>query len=264
MLTNILPGLRELRAPLVAGSLLLASLYLLLVESAEPALQPNQVDPRLLSLHELIGRHGWFVVAAIGAYLVGSIYMGLRNIAIRGIASRMVPRVTRESYQREGGQAKWEAILAPFSRPSVRRLGLVLSDQHDEELARQLCRDIIFGGGKRLLVANKELFGEYDRLQSEADFRDAATGPALLFAALAIVNLHLSFTVGLAMVSALLAVGFALFCQGRALDREAYSLHGHAVADGVVSTASLESRQRELEDRRPAHDLGSDTERSEE
>ena len=73
MLMNLLPGLRDLRAPLAAGYLWLIGLWLLLVDAVPSRSKATGVVAHVYTLTHDLG-HG-VVLAAISfaAYLVGSI-----------------------------------------------------------------------------------------------------------------------------------------------------------------------------------------------
>jgi len=111
---------------------------------------------------------------------------------------------------------------------------------YQEDQAFQLARSVILSGGKRMLVSAKDLYIEHDRLQSEAEFRDAIGLPGLCALALVLWNLKLTIPTEISALAVGALLYVVLFIQARALDREAYSMHGHAVADGMVSTSRLD------------------------
>lgn len=80
MLGNVLPGLRELRAPLAAGYLWLLFAWLVWGDEL-PTSKEVRSDPALDRLYELepvISSIGLAVVASVAAYMVGSIVMTCR------------------------------------------------------------------------------------------------------------------------------------------------------------------------------------------
>lgn len=258
VLSAVLPGLRSLRSSFVAGSLLLASLYVLLSDSVRESTNRGSVGHGLASLSDEIGDHGWLAVAGVGAYLLGSMYVLGRNLLLRNLSADALPKLTSSENLYEQRSTAWRSLTSPFSRPSLRRLGLMRESTYDPELARGVCLDIIFGGGKRLLVANKDLFDEYDRLVGEAEFRDAVTGPGLAFIAIVLFNTHLPIWLDVLACAGAVMIAIVLFFHARALDREANSMYAHAVADGYVSTAVLDQpdkpgRRRRTPTRRPAN-----------
>jgi hypothetical protein len=88
MLSAILPGLRQVRAPLVAGALILGSLYILLQPLYESSLADDQRKDGLAALDAQLGSGGWAVVISITAYLVGATFVGLRNTIVSRSAKR--------------------------------------------------------------------------------------------------------------------------------------------------------------------------------
>lgn len=111
---------------------------------------------------------------------------------------------------------------------------------HQTNFLWGVTRDILYGGGKRLLVANRDLCGEYDRLRSEAEFCDAVVVPGSLLLLLVLMNLQFSPYVEVLVFGGAVVLFAFLFHAARALDREALSMYAHAVADGVVSTQTLD------------------------
>ena len=244
MLTSLLPGIRDLRAPLTAGSLLLACSFVLLEGTAGRLTREDRLGPGLVALDDRLGDRGWLVVTGVAAYLVGSVFVSGRNSLVRQLAARSLPGMTTTDYLHRK-QTAWESVIAPFSRPSLRRLGVLHGPDHDPVLAQRVCVDILFGGGKRLLVANKDLYGEYDRLTAEAEFRDAVTLPGLAFVAIVLANIEGTVATEVALASFGLLVGLILTAQARGLDRQANSMYAHAVADGIVSTAVLDQPDKD-------------------
>jgi hypothetical protein len=91
MLTNVLPGLRELRAPLAAGYLWLVFAWM--VWGGE---LPNKDDPKaapleqLYKLEPIISTIGLAVVASVAAYVLGSIVIDVQTAIGRGAAQLSV------------------------------------------------------------------------------------------------------------------------------------------------------------------------------
>lgn len=238
MLGILIPGVREVRAPLVAGTLLLVSAYLLLFDSADSVFAENRVSPGLQSMYDLLGRTGLLVAGAIVAYLVGTVLTRLVTRRVRQRQVALVPKVAASSYLTAPTKPRLLAFQAPFSRPSLTRI-CRLCQQRDVP-AETVLGEIVLSGGKRLLAANRDLYSDYDRLQAEAEFRVAVVPPALLLSvAIALqVPAHPVVEMG-----AVLLVGVVCtFVVGDALAilREANSMYAHMVVDGVVSTPTLD------------------------
>ena len=80
MLTSLLPGLRQIRSPIASGWLLVASVYMLLASRVDEATDLNGgVGRGLVRLNDQLGTNGWTIVAAVAAYLIGSIYVSFTS-----------------------------------------------------------------------------------------------------------------------------------------------------------------------------------------
>jgi hypothetical protein len=184
------------------------------------------------------------VVAVVAAYLVGSAVMSLRDVAVRAAAAAMIPKVTSEAYlTADRKKSLVQSVFAPFSRPSLRRIHRLEAVQGDSDLTHRVCHDVIFGGGKRLLVAHSQAYDEYQRLKSEASFRDAVVVPGLALVMVGTLHTNVDAWLDTSAGGLAFCIGVVLTHQARALDREANSMHLHLVADGVVSTQTLDERE---------------------
>jgi hypothetical protein len=176
MLSNILPGIREVRAPFVAGFITLVALYLILDERIAILTGPS-ADNSIEAVRRLLGKSGRLAVAGIVTYLVGALIMqAMKQIKYR-TAYRLDSWVSKKynisEYARKP-RKDWSAmarLVIPFSRTSLARL--LSKCDSDRDLTNVVQFEIRRSGGKRLLVANKDLYLEYDRLQAEADLRRA-------------------------------------------------------------------------------------------
>lgn len=91
ILGNILPGLREIRAPVIAGYIWLLTLWV--------ALDPNihrrprqRVFGSIYDLHSDIGRAGVIVAVSVSAYLIGALSEGISDLFVsRLTATTAVP-----------------------------------------------------------------------------------------------------------------------------------------------------------------------------
>ncbi len=105
MLTNLLPGIRELRAPLAAGYIWLLTIWLI----AEPAIpekgEAQGVVASLYRLAEGLSPVGLGVVASFAAYLVGSLSTTVFGIS-RGRSLRKRPWLDPLSVQARGALAE--------------------------------------------------------------------------------------------------------------------------------------------------------------
>ena len=239
VLAALVPGLRDLRPPLTAGALVLVAGYLGLWDGAGGVAKQWHRSEKVQNLDDLLGSTGWLAVLAVVAYLIGAMFIAARSSIERQSAARLAGTVTSPTSLSQP-QSRFMSVFAPFSRPSLRRLGMMAGDTFDQQIAHELCIDIIFGGGKRLLVASPALYDEYERLESEAAFRDAAAIPGLAMLVTLVVELHLSFWSAMIVLALGLALSSMLFVNARQLSREARSMYAHAVCDGSVSTSTLD------------------------
>jgi hypothetical protein len=220
--------------------LLLASLYVLLESSVERMHDEARIGDGLQALSDQLGERGWALIAAIACYLLGSIYLTGCLTLFRGMALRNLLSITSEAYLDSEKVKRLENVRKPFSRTSVRRLGSLQGDRYDRATAQNVCVEILFGGGNRLLGVNRDLYDQYDRLKAEAEFRDAVATPSLLFVVVALFDLELSaFLEGVIFLLAVVAACL-LFYQARDLDRDANSMYAHAIADGLISSPYLD------------------------
>jgi hypothetical protein len=246
MLSNILPGIREVRAPFVAGFITLVALYLILDERIAILTGPS-ADNSIEAVRRLLGKSGRLAVAGIVTYLVGALIMqAMKQIKYR-TAYRLDSWVSKKynisEYARKP-RKDWSAmarLVIPFSRTSLARL--LSKCDSDRDLTNVVQFEIRRSGGKRLLVANKDLYLGYDRLQAEADLRRAAAWPGLVllvaligsFSSWPLWEISIGTTIGL-----IILLGLGL--DARVINLEANSMYAHAVADGIVSTAALDER----------------------
>lgn len=238
MLGILIPGVREVRAPLAAGTLLLVSAYLLLFDSASSVFTGDEVSPGLRSIYDLLGKTGLLLAGAIAAYLVGTVITRLTNQRMRLRQLALVPRIAAADYRTVERKPRRLAVQAPFSRPSLRRI-YRLCEQRDVP-AEMVLGEIVLSGGKRLLAVNRDLYADYDRFQSEAEFRLAVVPPALLLAVAVALQVPALLVVEVGAVALVAVLGGFVFLDALAIQRDANSMYAHTVADGVVSTPSLD------------------------
>jgi len=240
MLASLLPGFREVRAPFAAGSLLMAAAYVAAYDRLHDATTPEQLGGGVQSLVDLLGPRGRIAVAAVIAYLLGTVFVAVVRGAMRQAYVAMLKDITDPNYV-TGERRRLHQLAAPFSRPSlVRMAGFVAQDLDDEVPERLICMEIILGGGKRLLVKNKDLYLEWDRMQTEAEFRDAIVLPSLLLGVVCLSTVNWSGATKLSAVAALCVVLAVLWVHARRFDRESYSMYAHAVVDREVTTAAID------------------------
>jgi hypothetical protein len=103
-----------------------------------------------------------------------------------------------------------------------------------------LLREPLTDGGRRLMMVNLELFAEHDRLQAEAELRDALLVPAPILAVAVFLNSSLSAGVVAVTSTVLVVLLILLFVQARSLDRDAFSAVLYVVADHTIALPVLD------------------------
>jgi hypothetical protein len=168
VLAGLLPGLRELRAPLAAGYLWLLLLWLAFGDEFPSAgeVHPGPVE-RLYQLEPVISSLGLAVVASVGAYVVGSIAVDM-TVAIGRFFSSGLSKVGLGDY------------------------GLDRADAERREMAKV-----------RLLDESAALHAEVDRPDSEASFRLALWPPTLALVIYASASIDPLWIFGLVLPLAL-------------------------------------------------------------
>jgi hypothetical protein len=248
MLSSLLPGIRQLRAPFVAGVISMVAVYLLLDKQIDTLIQPSAADPGVETIVSLLGLGGRLAVGAIAAYLVGSLILQAIDY-IRYFEERFKGWMTKK-YNFVDWAAKseewtlWSRLAIPFSRSSLVRL--VARCEFDPNLIEAVQSDIRRGRGKgRLLVVSKDLYLEYDRLEAEAEFRRAVAWPGLILLVALVASLSWPiWAVWIGMITSLIVL-LGLAIHARIIQKDANSIYAHAVADDLVSTASLDALKDE-------------------
>lgn len=85
MLTNLLPGLRELRAPLSAGYLWIALIWLVLGPHIPPPSEAQGLTRRVLEFFQDVGAIGGGVALSFAAYLIGAVSQAMLDPLLRRI-----------------------------------------------------------------------------------------------------------------------------------------------------------------------------------
>jgi hypothetical protein len=237
VLTSLLPGIRQLRAPFVAGVLTLTALFLMCGGLIATLTQPGVASPALQRVLQLLGLKGQLVVGSILAYLIGTFVVGLTTYPLQLLNLRFLRSGWFWRTLEKPNLVSW--FFAPFTKASMDRLDMRCSS--DRELLTTVCEEIVKSKGERLLVKNRDLYVEYDRTLSEVDLRAALLGPGVLL--LIGVELNLAWPSWAKTTTGVLAFGIliATFLHSRVLEKLGHSMYAHAVADRLVSTPSLDA-----------------------
>jgi hypothetical protein len=279
VLASLLPGLRDLRAPLVAGTLLLFSVALFLTDSLDDASSASGRSNGLNDLVAWIGRPGLLAATLLASYLVGSILVGATRWVIRklnyrsiGVRCYRLHKVAVEEIPttselepgaatavaidvvRRRGRRRLLDLFFVFNRDSlISALALMLREaspgdvtalrNSDSSSLVEVLSETYRDGGRRLRLVSGDLHADYDRLQSEAELRDAMISCVPVAVLAVLLNLSLSTTTEIAIGLVTAALVATLFLQARQLDRGASSLLLGALTDGAFIVPALERRK---------------------
>jgi hypothetical protein len=214
MLASILPGIRDLRAPLVAGYTCLVSLWLFIAPEAK-APSGDGGFALVYRLGQFVGRAGVIAAASVIAYFLGTLLQQAGQI-FPTLWSRLAGRSSRVRvlYGRDPllnlippdimvqlGMETSRRLMRWLSRPPLFKVPEeILGPQRNKfrrmvreqffsrwDPAREFRRIVeeipLISGRMRELA--KERFDEFDRLRSEAEFREALT-PAVALLTIAL------------------------------------------------------------------------------
>jgi hypothetical protein len=97
VLSALLPGVRQVRGPLVAGYLWMLAIYLAF-GNVLPSKHTSDLVARLDRLADVVGPTGTALAASLTAYLIGSLLDGLLGAAVELIRRGLIPREERSSF----------------------------------------------------------------------------------------------------------------------------------------------------------------------
>lgn len=185
MLASLLPGLREVRTPLAVGYLWLLVMWLWFAGHV-PTERPtgDGFIPRVFDLLDLLGPAAVLAALSFVAFLLGALLTIptegrlMQRLFERMPTTSLDVRTTRDEYNQHVTR------LRDRAERSIRSLPPDEFDQADLDVARKS-----YAGAsdlrQRLLVVNQELYGEYDRLETESQFRLNLAPPLMTFGATA-------------------------------------------------------------------------------
>ena len=224
MLASLLPGLRDLRVPLTVGYLWLLTLWFWCY-GAIPTTRAEATGVVLeaIVLSDLLGPVAGVAAVSFAAYLIGSLVQLPDNVLERvwwvDTPDSRGTRIEYEEYLKEiGHQIETRSTGLHYMQYST------VSRDFDRALHATL--DTL---RPRLLVANQQLFGEYDRLAAEGDFRVNVCPPLLALGATAAASLALWWA------PLTVVIITALFWQGLRRRAQAVSVIQRAVLTETIT-----------------------------
>jgi hypothetical protein len=181
-LSNLLPGFRQLRAPLAAGYLWLLFIYL--VADLGDAHPTSGITKQIADLGDALSPVGVAAAAGFAAYLIGS----FSTWVARELVQLLVRTINPKTGASQGGlSSRGFAALDDLLTPRVARGELrTLADAG--RLAREILGELDLIK-TRLLGRDPELHGEIDRLHAEAEFRFALLLPLTAVAIVAVLGI---------------------------------------------------------------------------
>jgi len=182
VLANLLPGLRDVRAPLATGCIWLLTLWLLVEDRVPTPRKAHGVWASLYRLGELLGPAGVLAAGAFLAYLIGAM-LAVRVVVVNtkeapraarfwNAKSAFTPRVSRLAHDDLVGFLRDQGRVPP--KPETGPGGDPERERGERLVVNLAARDILGETRQlrtKLLIANYDLFNEYDRAVGEAEFR---------------------------------------------------------------------------------------------
>jgi glycosyltransferase involved in cell wall biosynthesis/uncharacterized protein YjbI with pentapeptide repeats len=259
MLASLLPGLRELRAPLAAGYLWLLSAFLLIAPHIPEESDASGIAKDLYSLRDAATAIGLGVAVSFVAFLIGTLSTGVLNPLLRSAPARIRrPRRRAAARPDRFSDRSWLALRglvvdslrevdAAIAETPVTVAGLV---RDEVPTARQGSRGLV---GRildavaneldlvktRLLGKEADLFSAADRHQAEADFRLAVIPPLLVLSVVIAVLAGVSW-ISLVAVALAIPVISGLWRQAFAADTAAAEVLVDALRLRRVESPTLE------------------------
>jgi hypothetical protein len=255
MLASFLPGLREVRTPLTVGYLWLLCIWLTWADKI-PTERPagDNVVTRWFDVSGMLGPAGTLAVLSFLAYAVGALARiptagRLVGGALRSLGAAWNQLLGDKTY--EATKVEFESFLRNEIEKVRDRVHAVLTQWDHYEVDADL--QYIASGEMaplielrpRLLVTNQEVYGEYDRLAAEGDFRINLFPPIIALAI--IVGFSFGVSIGVPLACGLLLLAVVLLIQGTNRLRSSDVILMRAVLEGVVEHG-VSVRAREVLD----------------
>lgn len=237
MLASLLPGLRDIRTPLTVGYLWIAALWLAL-DPYLPKEEPTEdgIIRRIYEINNALGVGTAIAALSFAAYVLGAV----ATVSVENTRTGRALASFSPYFQTPTGR---DAVRLYYSY--LRDVALPKSTQgiklpHTTSLTRVVLSEMatpVTELRTRLLISNQDVFGEYDRLVSEAEFRLNITIPlfaASVYASVAFSRLWLLF----------LIIVLALLVQGTSKLAQSVTVLQRAVTVGVITHPAKEDEEK--------------------
>jgi hypothetical protein len=246
ILSSILPGVRQLRAPLAAGYLWILFVFLLAhLGSSEPH---SGIGRDLARLGDALSPAGLAVAVSFAAYLVGSFSHGLSQGASRWLGNRLgLYNSGRLSWR---GLEGLEDLLMPRAVA-----GLLVSPEEARDLSSEVVDELDLVKS-RLLETEHDIHNEVDRLHAEADFIAAVISPLIAVGVFAVLQIPVGPVGGFPqgwveffLVLGVVLVAYVMIIQGVLIYQRANDKIVDAIFLEQVRSPALDRWDREAEAR---------------
>lgn len=155
LFNSLIPGVREVRAPLIAGYLWLLCLWLLL-EPRSPSPEGNEIYERIAELAEVVGPLGQAFAVSICAYILGSLIQAGFRAAWNRLTRDMGPlRLDEEQ------QELFEDLAAGEDPRGVETILEIANPLQDASIQRPFMKDFSTAVWE---IAERELMESYRQL----------------------------------------------------------------------------------------------------
>ncbi|MFD8228638.1 hypothetical protein ACFV16_31380 [Streptomyces massasporeus] len=251
MIASLLPGIREIRTPLVTGYIWLISLWLIAGSAIPGRGQAQGKIRQIYSFTDFFGKSAILAAITFAAYLLGTL------LEVKAVSALSPILWIRREVQRDiYGRQAWEELTQPhrilkfrplLTKPASKTLERYVHNRvqgtapenaekwfgKESFRAQEILATDLDQVRTRLFAVNTDLYGESDRKASESDVR---ANVALAGAFLSVV-LSLNFSLWWLL---LLPVSAILLVRGISLARQANDMLVQAVVTELVKSPALE------------------------
>ncbi|MFD9812456.1 hypothetical protein [Streptomyces sp. NPDC059080] len=252
MLANLLPGLRDVRAPLASGYVLLISLWLGIPNARPSVKYSHDVIADLWKLSNMVGKGASLAAVTFIAYLIGSmLHINARSALKYFDAKREVllfgggwfsnvdwPLIRRDRDSIQVSAATLERLIFHLQKISGSD-----DSQEIQEKVLQTQNAVLAELGNleiRLHARSADLYGDHDRTAAEADLRINVGLSLSILICVLVLRGSLWWTVGL-------CASFYLIKQGFTRARQANDVLIEITLSEELDSSSISSFRREFE-----------------
>lgn len=236
ILSNALPGFRDLRGPIVAGYMWLLFAWLLVAPDIDNR-PDDKIGAAVYDLAHDVSRVGVAFAVSVAAYLIGSISQEgsrvLRRFGSRLVRGRPGFLLVADVHHRAVEKVR-DATSGLAARPSAEKVVdnlISLTETYERGATEHVDQELNLPG-TLLLGDRPELFAEVDRLRAEGDLRLAVVPPALALIVL------LALQVSVFWLVAVLGV-ILLFVQGLQRESDSRKMVSDAIYFGRIESSSV-------------------------